>query len=141
MKINFLVAEEFRPEAGGKQMVLGLYPDDMIVLEPRPNIDYSPNIPEGLDRLSFLITISDAPENKHRYKAQIIDPSGNPHGPEMSLGESEIEKGTSKTFIIESKPFIMSGKGLYHLNFYVDDELHSFPFGLILKSPERATAS
>lgn len=136
MKINIFIADEFRSEANGKQMALGLYPDDNIVLEQRPQKDNQADLPEGIDRLSFLINISDIPEKKHIYKAQIIDPSGKPHGKEIALGEFETAKGTSRNFIIEAMPFLLSGKGTYQLNFYVDDEVNTFPFRFIEKTRE-----
>lgn len=142
MKVNFLVADEFRTELSGKQMVLGLYADGIILLEPASHIETSiPNLPEGIDRLAFLINISDAPEMKHNYKGQIIDPSGNPHGSEIPFGEFEIAKNTSRSFIAETKPFLFHGKGTYHFNFYVDDVLYSFPFSLIDKVQKKQSVS
>lgn len=132
MKINFIVADEFRPEAGGKHMALGLYADSVIMLEPNPqSTTPTLELPEGIDRLAFLINVSDAPEEKHNYKAQIIDPSGQPHGKEIALGEFLVAKGTSRSFIIEAKPFLIHGKGTYQLNFHVDDLVHSFQFSII----------
>lgn len=136
MKINIFVADEFRSEANGKQMALGLYPDDVIMLNPKPQEVSQADLPEGIDRLSFLINISDVPEKKHIFKAQIIDPSGKPHGKEIALGEFETAKGTSRNFIIEARPFLLSGKGTYQLNFYVDDEVNAFPFSLIERDGE-----
>lgn len=142
MKINFLIADEIRPEMGGKQTVLGLYADGIIMLGTPPQLDTSaPEAPEGIERLAFLMNISDVPEGKHKYKGQIIDPSGNPHGPEISFGEEETPKGKSRTIVVETKPFLIKGKGTYHFNLYFDDVLYSFPFGLIEAVQEKPSAS
>ncbi|MFZ1547607.1 MAG: hypothetical protein WAT12_11000 [Candidatus Nitrotoga sp.] len=138
MKLNFFVADEFRPETGGKQMVLGLYADDVILLEPVTQIEA---IPVGFERLAFLINISDVPAGKHNYKGQIVDPSGKPYGREIIMGELEIEKGMSRSFIIEMKPFLINSKGTYHLNFYVDDDLYAFPFSIIDRVQEKPSTS
>lgn len=138
MKIKFLVADEFRAEAGGKQMALGLYADDIIMLEFRPEISVT-GLPEGIDRLAFLINVSDVPEAKHIYKVQIIDPSGKLHGPEISLGEHTIAKGTSRSFVIEAKPFLLQGEGTYQLNFFIDNAIHPFLFDLIEREKSKPT--
>lgn len=143
MRIDFLLADEIRPEIGGKQTILGYYADANLLIEPIPQSEETlkSKLPEGIDRLAFLITVSDVPGGQHKYKGQIIDPSGNPHGPEMPLGELDVEKDRSRSFAIEAKPFLLKGKGTYHFNFYVDEELHSFPFRITARVQETPAAS
>lgn len=135
MNIFFLIADEIRQEVGGKQTVLGLYADKTILLDRIINKpeDIPPDMPEGIDRLAFLINVSEASEGTHTSYAQIIDPSGKLHGTDIPLGEFMIEKGMSRTLVIEAKPFIFSGKGTYSFNFYLDGEPHYFPFKIIDK--------
>ena len=134
MNIFFLIADEIRQEVGGKQTVLGLYADKAILLEGKDNQqDLPPGIPEGIDRLAFLINVSEASEGAHVCVAQIIDPSGQPHGPEIPLGEFTTEVGISRTLVLEAKPFIPSGKGTYSFDFSIDGNRHSFPFKIIDK--------
>lgn len=142
MKINFFLADEFRPEIAGKQTVLGLYADNTILLEHQAQLETPElKLPSGIDRLAFLVNISDAPEGLHSLKAQIIGPSGIPHGPEVPFGESEILKGTSRAIILEAKPFLIQEKGTYHFNFYVDDILYSFPFSIIDRAQGQPSVS
>lgn len=140
MKINFFIADEIRPESSGKQTILGLFADNTIVIEsqnPPPII--AANLPTGIDRLAFMINVSDSPDEKHSYKAKIIDPSGKNHGPEMQFGETVLGMNSSRTIIVEAKPFIFSGKGTYYFNFYVDGNLHSFPFKVVDREEVKAT--
>lgn len=138
MKINFFLADEFRAEVGGKQTALGLYADNKILIEPRVELKSSDSeLPEGIDRLAFLLNISEASQGMHKFRGQIVDPLGKPHGPEMLLGDGEVLKGTSRSFIIEAKPFLLKGKGTYMLNFYVDEDLQSFPFHIIDRPLEK----
>lgn len=135
MQIIFLVADEIRPEASSKQTILGLYPDNTIVLEQRPKLPASAEkwpegVPDGIERLAFLVNISEI-EGVHSYKGQILDPEGNPHGPEISFGESILAQYTSRTLVIEAKPFIIKGKGKYHFVLSIDEERHSLPFTII----------
>lgn len=136
MKVNFLLADEVRPEMGGKNTVLGLYADGTIVLEngEPPKGDIPEGLPEGVERLAFLINTSELPEGVHHFKGQITDPSGNPHGPEISFGESTIEEGASRTIVVEAKPFLLQGIGTYHFNFYVDDVLVPLPFKVVKRT-------
>jgi hypothetical protein len=128
MKIKFLVAEEVRPELSGKSTVIGLFPDDVLIMQGKRPENAPPEMPEGIDRLSFLMNVSDIPEGKHHFKGNISDPSGEPYNPVSDLGEEILPKGISRTIVVEMKPFIVKKKGVYHFNLYVDDELISFPF-------------
>ncbi|MEQ1740975.1 MAG: hypothetical protein ABL869_00515 [Candidatus Nitrotoga sp.] len=129
MKIKFLVAEEIRPEAGGKLTILGLYPDDNLILSKEAFPEgVPPETPRGMEKLVFLISIGDAPNKILKYKVRITDPSGGLYKPEMQVGEGRIEKGTSRSFIIEVKPFLINLVGVYVFNFHVNKEVFSFPF-------------
>lgn len=128
MKIKFLMAEEIRPEINGKSSVLGLFPDDIIVVQANRPEGISPEIPDGIERLSFLLNVSDLPEGSHFFKGNITDPSGAAYNPLGSLGEETIKKGFSRSIVVEVKPFIVKQKGIYHFNLYVDDLLTTFPF-------------
>ena len=132
MKITFLVADEVRQEMGGKQTILGLYADGVIMLDLiSQNAKPIGDLPPGIDRLSFSINVSEL-VGKHRFKGQIINPSGKIYGSEIPLGESDITSAyASRSFIVEAKPFVVSEKGTYHFNLYIDDELHAFPFTII----------
>jgi len=123
------MAEEIRPEAGGKLTILGLFPDDNIILTKAVYPEgVPPEIPRGIEKLVFLISVSGAPNRKLKFKVRITDPSGGLYKPEMQLGEGRVEKGTSRSFIIEVKPFVIDLVGVYIFDFYVNKEIYSFPF-------------
>jgi hypothetical protein len=128
MKIKFLMAEEIRPEINNKASIVGLFPDDVVVLIRNRPADAPPEVPDGVERLSFLINVGELPEGVHKFKGIIITPSGEPYNPEMLLGEEIAKKGFSHSLIVQLKPFIVKSRGIYHFNFYVDDLLTSFPF-------------
>jgi hypothetical protein len=128
MKIKFLVAEEVRPEVGGKFTVLGLIPDEVLIFESRRPENASADIPDGIERLALLLVVSELGDGVHKFKGQIYDPNGEPYNPEIALGEGVIEKGTSRSMIIELKPFVVKKYGIYRFDLYVDDKLASFSF-------------
>lgn len=130
MKITLLVADEIRPEATGKQTVLGLFADNVVVVKipPKP-VDVPDDVLPGIERLSFLVNVSQLPEGQYSFKAQFIAPSGQPAGDALSLGDGvQVSTGKSHSIVIESKPFILKEGGEYHLAFWVNGEEHRLPF-------------
>lgn len=127
MKLNFYLADEVRSEQSGKQMLLGLYPDKVVIVNIPHN--QGDNTPEGyiLDKLSFLVSVGDA-IGKHSASVQIISPSGKPLGEETALPDFELKEGKSHSLVIESKPFPFSETGNYKLIIILDKEPHEFIF-------------
>lgn len=129
MKVKFFLAEEIRPEAGGKMTVLGLFPDDRMVLTKGTSPEgIPPETPRGIEKLVLLISIGEAPNKKLKYKGTITAPDGVLYKPEFPLGEGRIEKGSSHSIVLEFKPFILKSMGVYVFNFYVNKEVFTFPF-------------
>ncbi|WP_150102933.1 DUF6941 family protein [Sideroxydans lithotrophicus] len=138
MNLQFLIAEEFRPEASGKVTALGVYPGNYIILLKPPQGIPDTAIPT-LDRVAFLITVSEL-KGSHNYSGKIIDPNGNsvidpnsnqikegvqPFGEGITIGE-----GMSHSFIFELKPFSIKTMGRYKFILYVDDAPHEFTFDI-----------
>lgn len=131
MRVNFLLAEEVRREASNKLTILGLFPGDTIImLTRRASEGVSADTPAGLERLTILATISDAPDGMHTFRGRIYDPSGRPFAPEVTFGEATTKKGYSHTVVIESKPFIVKQPGTFRLEFFVDTEMFAYQFEL-----------
>jgi hypothetical protein len=128
MKFNFLIADEIRAEISGKQTVLGLYPDNTLLLENHSNTA-APGQPEAIERLTVLINISEAP-GEHNVRGWFVDPSGNPAGEQIEFGRLPMVEDKSCSLVIQAKPFIISEIGTYHFNLYVNDVLYQFPFNI-----------
>ena len=129
MKVNFLIAEEVRPEANNKITVLGLFAGDIIIMIKGARPQGVPEgLPAGLERLSILAIISDAPDGLHKFKGRLIEPSGELYRPESALGEATTKKGFSHTVIVELKPLIVKKSGIFRFEFFVDEEMFSYPF-------------
>lgn len=135
MKLTLLLADEVRAEATGKQTVLGLFADNVILLKiPRTPIEISEDIPPGIERLSFLVNVSKLPEGQYTFKGQFIDPSGDAMGEELPLDSILIREGMSHTMVIETKPFIIKGGGEYNLAIWVNNEENRLPFEIRVES-------
>lgn len=128
MKVNFLLAEDVRPEVSNKLTILGLFPGEVVILQKGARPEGVPeDAPAGLERLAILVTISDT-EGPHKYKGRVVEPSGELYKPEIELGNGISQKGFSHTVIVALRPFIVKQPGIFHFEFFVDDEIFSFPF-------------
>jgi hypothetical protein len=130
MKVDFLIAEEIRPEVGNKLTVLGLFPGNIIVILKRelPKDTLPKGVSAGLDRLSILATISGASDGLHKFKGRIVEPTGDLYQPEAVFGEANTKLGFAHTVIIELKPFVIKQMGVYRFEFFVDDEKFVYEF-------------
>lgn len=130
MKITLLVADEVRPEATGKQTVLGLFADNVVVVKIPPKPEEVPDdVPPGIERLAFLVNVSKLPEGQYDFKGQFISPSGERSGDVFQLGNAvQVSPGKSYSAVIESKPFILKEGGEYNLAFWINNEEHRLPF-------------
>lgn len=128
MKVNFLIAEEIRPEAQNKLTVLGLFAGDTIIINGERPEGVADDVPAGLERLAILATIIEAPAGLHKFKGKITEPSGSQYQPEFQFGEAITKNGFSHSVIIELKPFIVKQPGFFRLDFFVDEEIFPFTF-------------
>lgn len=128
MKVNFLIAEEVRPEVNGKMTILGLFAGDIILLVKgaRPE-GVAADTPVGLERLAILVIIGET-EGEHKFKGKLVEPSGELYKSELALGEATLKKGFNHTIIVELKPFIVKQEGIFNFEFFVDDQKFTFPF-------------
>jgi len=136
MRIKFLMAEEFRPEPNNKITVLGLFAGDTLIFNKGPRPEGVPeDAPIGLERLAFLLTISDL-DGTHSFKGRVFEPNGQPMNSEQLLGNGiMIEEGMSHSIIYAMKPFIFKTRGVYKFVLYVDDIPHEFQFEIRLAEP------
>ena len=134
MKIKFLVAEDVRMEANGKFTILGLFADDVIIMQAGIESESIPSgIPFGFEKITFLIHVSKL-LGEHKFSGELFDPSGESYRPRMPLGEMNIKEGESHAILLEVKPFIVKKTGTYLFNFYVDEGKTPFTFEVIEKA-------
>jgi len=129
MKIKFLIAEDIRPEASGKMVILGLFPDDIIIfVKPVSPENITPEKPHVIEKLYILLNVTNLSEKTHKFKAKIIDPDGKPYQENIELGEAFIKSGSSHTLLIKLQPFVVQTFGIYTCVFNVNNKSFKFPF-------------
>lgn len=131
MNVRYFISDDVRQEVNGKTSVVGLYADNVIVLNNQ-NTDGSvqsitKETPLAIDRLSILINVSDI-VGLLEFEFQIIDPDGNSHTEKATIGKAELEKGMSYNLIVQAVPFTFHIPGIYKLRFYVNGEFSDLPF-------------
>ena len=128
MKVNFLIAEEVRLETNSKMSIIGLFAGDVIIFLKGERPEGVPEgTPAGMERLAILAIITDT-YGVHNFKGRLIEPSGNLYQPEIALGDANIQEGFSHTIIVQLKPFIVRQPGIFRFEFFVDEEIFTFPF-------------
>lgn len=129
MNVSFLLAEEVRLETQNKVTVLGLYPGDVIVIVKGGRTEtVSEETPAALERVTILAIVRDAPDGLHKFKGRIVEPSGVEYKPMAEFGEATTKQGFSHTVIIEMKPLLVKQPGHFNFEFFVDDQMFTFPF-------------
>ena len=129
MKIKFLVADEIRMEASGKQTVLGLFADDVVCVNIGQRPESVPvDVPAGIERLALMVNIAELAVGKHQFFGQLFAPNDAPYGDKFNLGEADISQGQSHTLVAEWKPFLLRGSGFYTFAVWVDDTEHRLQF-------------
>ena len=129
MKVAFLVCEEVRAELNNKITVIGLYAADVIIMlkENRPE-GIPLDAPAGLDRLTILVTISEATEGELDLRGNLINPTGEFDQEGMTLGKANAINGIANSVVIEMKPFIVKETGIFKFELFVNEESFIFPF-------------
>lgn len=129
MKTKFIIADEIRPEVSGKQTILGLFADDVIVVHAPPLSAGIPHdTPPGIERIAFLINVSGLTEGSHSIKGELFAPTGAAYGVNLPLDEFKVDTGNSHSIVIEMKPFILKGFGTYNWSIWIDEEELKCPF-------------
>ncbi len=102
---RLLVADEFRTEANGKVLAVGLYPDSVVVCQtPSDAAAPSKKHPIGINSLYFLVTIGGV-VGKQKVSVSI----GNSKPVEM---EVEMKADHSANLIFGSRPLLIQSFGV-----------------------------
>ncbi|MFS0754486.1 hypothetical protein ABC383_07280 [Noviherbaspirillum sp. 1P10PC] len=134
MKTKFLIADEFRLEASGRHIGIGLWPDDVLVIQNGArSAEAGSDQNYAIERLGFLIVVSGLEEGTHKFRGTIFNPSGIAHSPDIDLGDLEVARGQSASVVLSAKPFVVTEFGLYRFDLQVDSLLISNTFEVRLK--------
>lgn len=119
--VKLLVADQFRVEAGGKVLAIGLYPDGVVVMQmPADAPDPTDESPVGIAQLALLLSVSG---------------SGRSHNLRVQLGaddakEFPVDLGTagSVNVILDLRPLVIRSFGIKPVVVELAGERHELSF-------------
>ena len=127
MKVNFFWCEDVIDQANNKVMLIGLFPDQhILVLEEYVKAEKLklPNDQLGLmgiEKLCVLINLSGADKDVNAC-GQFYSPDGNAHGPIHDFGTIPFIENKSANIIFKASPFPFPTLGIYKLVVNFGDE-------------------
>lgn len=120
--VRFILAEDFREEAGKKFTLLGVLAGDDINLAGE-------SVGKALPSLVFLI-IGRGAFGKFKVEIQILSPSGKRMFEDVLSKSVELNIEEEKNFVIPIKisPFPINEFGLYTIRLLLDAKPHQYSF-------------
>lgn len=135
--VKFYVADEVRMDNTQRPMIMGLFTDDLILIDAPKEIVPSQENPIVIQGLCFLVACIDC-KGEFKTKFNVITPEGN------DLFATEDTSGVAKTvdevsrnnlnLILNFKPFPIVKYGKYKLVFTLDTKTYDFTFGVECKN-------
>lgn len=133
-QVRLFVADEIRQEPGGKYALLGLYPDQCVVLtlpdgaQPQTGAQTQGLI--AFDGLCFLVNISGY-SGKQAVSIEFTDPLVNEKAGVISR-EADFSLGKSVTFVAKIRPYLV-GQGEIErcVVVTVGDKRHQLPYAVV----------
>jgi hypothetical protein len=126
MKTFLYVAEDIQQRADGKMVAVGLFADQVVVVNSveRPTKER----PTGAN-LSLLVCVGDLQAGSYVVKLVVMAPDG---APTKFAGETRHEVATGASIItgLQCQPFAFSEYGRYTLRATVNRDVFEHPFEL-----------
>jgi hypothetical protein len=136
-RAKFLLCDDVRAETNGKITVVGLYPDDKILVNLIPGLPSLPGTVAVLNQIAIVCMLFDG-DGMFPASATITGPSGLKL-PSVMLGNPTFKPGTSATIVLNSGgAFPVPSYGHYKCVLTVDKQDFLFQFE-IAAGPGAAT--
>ncbi len=124
--VKFLLCDDARAEASGKITLVGLYPDDKIVVQLGQQTP--PGVVAALSQVSFVCIVTDG-DGAFPASAIITGPGINLS--KMSLGSPTFKRGEHTTIILQGGQFLVPQFGKFACTLSIGGVDHKFPFEII----------
>lgn len=140
MELFLYIADDIRQLVGGKQLLLGVFPDRVVVLKaPASAIENATEVPLAL-RLSLLACVSGLDAGRHTLELSIDIPGERSARRVIPPVEQVLAEGnTSMNVIVNVDPLLVREPGVFAVQCVVDQTttLHS-EFTIRLRAVEQA---
>nr|WP_315239316.1 hypothetical protein [uncultured Albidiferax sp.] len=122
IRVNMLVADEFRQEANGKVFVLGLFPDGVVSVNvPHDIAPIGPDNPLGIERLSLMLVVRGAVGLLNLSVAVRVEPDQ----PAQNIVKDKVQfshPDGSTSIILVLEKFLTSSEGEKWVTVKVGDQ-------------------
>ena len=122
MEATLYVADDIQLLADGKTLMVGVYTDNVLVLQVPPQVisEVSLERPIGLAALALMFTITDIAAGEHTGAPRITLPDGRPSPNQINVAPFVVAAGGAANLLFKLQPFLISGAGVYHVTVDVD---------------------
>ena len=127
---KFYMADDIRVEDSGKQILVGLYPDNVIVLKSSEALAPTREKPLLLSQLSVMVSFPNPTRGDHAGEAFILGPDNNEIGKLARFTVTTLEDGGTGNIIFKLAQMRVTRFGIYTLRLTFDEKSYEFPFEL-----------
>ena len=121
-KVDFLLADDIRPELGEKITILGTYGGDAVILEGQQHMP-------GMAMPSLaILCIGRGGEGTIRVDASLTSPTGKHSQAMPKPNEIVKEKKRNLALVFKFQPFLIEQFGTFIFKLKLDDKEYPFPF-------------
>lgn len=125
--VRFYLADDVRSESSGKVTLVGLYPDNVLVLGlPTGTASPSPQNALGISAVAVLSTIQGDP-GLCEAVFKLTDPHGRVMIQSAEPAPILVGKERHANLIARFPAFVVTGFGTYKFELQIGDQVHVFP--------------
>jgi hypothetical protein len=122
------MADDIRVEDSGKQILVGLYPDNVLVLKSSEALAPTREKPLLLSQLSVMVSFPNPAKGDHAVEGSISGPDNNEIGKLARFTITTLEEGGTGNVILKLAQMRVTGFGIYTLQLTFDAKPYEFPF-------------
>jgi hypothetical protein len=132
-RVKFLLCDDVRAESSGKLTLIGLYPDDKILVQQNPALTNQPGWPAGmvavLNQLA-IVCVAFGGDGTFPASATITGPSGVPLST-MPLGTAIFQPNTPATMALQGGLFPVAQYGQFKCTLTIGKSSFHYTFDVI----------
>lgn len=140
LEARFFVADDIRTESSGKQILIGFYPDSVLVMEVPPGAPLpSTETPLGTEGIALLFSINGSPGT---YAFKVIGNAGLEAEVEMAKGSFVLTaEKDSANIIVRLRPFTTASFGKKPVAMEVNGVRHNFHYEIRRREESKTSAA
>lgn len=125
MDTFFYVADDIQSLADGKTLMVGVYPDRVLLVNFPKGSNARPTLenPMAIGSLAMMVTVSGLLAGERTVQPVLTFPDGSPAPINLTPLTFRTELGRSANLLLKFTPFLIAQEGNYTLSMTIDDTL------------------